>query len=155
MQEDPVFYQKFSEMLEAAIRAFHEKRIKAAEYLRKVSEIKEMVLNRSGDDMPDDLKNHDVAQAFFRSIYETMKNYESEGVDTEKICTEAALGIDEIVKQKKIVNWTTNIDIQNQMKNKMEDYLFELKDKRTFELSFDDIDKIMDDCLEIARVRYP
>ena len=41
------------------------------------------------------------------------------------------------------------------MKNKIEDFLFELKDRNEFELSFDDVDKIMDECLEIAKVKYP
>jgi type I restriction enzyme, R subunit len=155
MQEDPVFYRKFSEMLEAAIQAFREKRIQAAEYLRKVTEIRESIVNRSTDDIPDSLKQNDVAQAFYRSINEILKETVEEDIDFENISSDAALGIDEIIHKNKIVNWTINIDVQNRMKNKIEDFLFELKDRNEFELSFDDVDKIMDECLEIAKVKYP
>jgi type I restriction enzyme R subunit len=54
----------------------------------------------------------------------------------------------------KIVNWETNTDVQNQMRNLLEDYLFELKGKHGVTLAFEDIDAIMEQCLDIARVRY-
>ena len=44
--EDPAVYRKFSEMLEDAIRAFREKRLSDAEYLRKVSSIRDAVRDR-------------------------------------------------------------------------------------------------------------
>ena len=37
----------------------------------------------------------------------------------------------------------------------IEDYLFELKDKHEFDLTFEDIDHILETCLDIAKVRYP
>ena len=63
--------------------------------------------------------------------------------------------IDEIIQQEKIVNWTTNLDVQNRMKNEIEDYIHDLKDESNLELSFDEIDLIMEKCLDIGRRRYP
>jgi len=45
--------------------------------------------------------------------------------------------------------------IVTQMRNEIEDALFELKEEHGIELSFDDIDKIMDECIDIAKARYP
>jgi hypothetical protein len=45
--------------------------------------------------------------------------------------------------------------VQNQIKGAIEDYLFELKAKRDFDLTFEDIDRILELCLDIARVRHP
>jgi type I restriction enzyme R subunit len=59
------------------------------------------------------------------------------------------------VRREKIVNWTTNRDVQNRMKNEIEDYLHHLADEREIALTFDDIDGILERCLDIARVRYP
>ena len=63
--------------------------------------------------------------------------------------------IDKLIKEKMIVNWTSNQDIQNQMKLAIEDYLFDLKEKNSISLSFEEIDTLLDTVLDIARVRYP
>jgi hypothetical protein len=41
------------------------------------------------------------------------------------------------------------------MRNEIEDYLHELKQERGFDLTFEDIDLVLDRCLDIARVRFP
>ncbi len=41
------------------------------------------------------------------------------------------------------------------MRQEMEDYLFELKERTGLNLQFKDIDTILDECLDIARVRRP
>jgi hypothetical protein len=41
------------------------------------------------------------------------------------------------------------------MRNKIEDYLFEIKNEYKMELTFEEIDSIMDQCLDIAKVRIP
>jgi len=67
---------------------------------------------------------------------------------------EASLGMDKIIRDRLIVNWENNTDVQNQMRTAIEDFLFELKDKHQLDLSFDDIDLIMEQCLDVAKVRY-
>ena len=155
MQEDPAFYKKFSELLKDVIRAFHEERIKDAEYLRRVEEIMKAVVKRTGDDIPESLKNNDIAKAYYGHIREVFESHKDDGVDTVNAATEASLAIDEIIMNMHIVNWTTNLDRQNQMRNKIEDRIFELQDKYNVELAFDEIDSIMDQCLDIAKVRVP
>jgi type I restriction enzyme R subunit len=154
MREDPAFYRRFSEMLEDAIRAFREQRLSDADYLRKVTEIAERVRNRTGDDIPSDLFGHDVAKAFFGVLREVFAEIEGEGVDARRLGTEASLGIDAIIQEHRIVNWTQNPDVRNRMMGAIEDYLFELKDERGLALTFEEIDAILEKVLEIARVRY-
>jgi type I restriction enzyme R subunit len=154
MQEDPAFYRKFSQMLEDAIQAFREQRLSDAEYLRRVTEIRESVKNRTGDDIPDKLQHHDVAKAFYGVLLETFSRYADDSFEPEDTSADAGLAIDEIIKKKRIVNWVNNTDIQNQMMNQIEDFLFELKETRGFELTFDDIDRLLELILDIARARY-
>ena len=40
------------------------------------------------------------------------------------------------------------------MKLAIEDYLFELMERENLELSFEEIDRILESVLDIARVRY-
>ena len=39
------------------------------------------------------------------------------------------------------------------MKTEIEDFLFELKDQHNISLTLEDIDQILDRCIDIARVR--
>ena len=153
MQEDPAFYRRFSELLEDAIRAFREQRLSDAEYLRKVTDIASRVRNRTDDDVPDVLVDREVAKAFFGVIHEVVSQA-SEELDAREFCAVASLRIDEIVSQHRIVNWTRNPDIQNRMKGAIEDFLFELQEERGVNLTFEEIDRVLEAVIDIARVRY-
>ncbi|MCD6233587.1 MAG: hypothetical protein J7K63_00910, partial [Candidatus Marinimicrobia bacterium] len=63
--------------------------------------------------------------------------------------------IDEVIERNRIVNWTSDIDTQNRMRNEIEDLLFDFKNKEGIEITFEDMDAIMEQCLDIARVRRP
>jgi type I restriction enzyme R subunit len=153
MQEDPAFYKKFSQLLEDAIRAFHQERvIQAGEYLKRVRSIMNSVVTRTGDDVPEVLRERDVAKAFYGCIKETREKIGLDG-DERDAWSEAAIGIEDIIRERKKVDWETDIDKKNQMRNAIEDYLFDLKDRCSFNLTFDDIDTIMEQCIEIAKLR--
>ena len=154
MQEDPAFYRRFSEMLEEAIRAFREQRLSDAEYLGKVKEIAEKIKNRTGDDIPQELASHDVAKAFFGVLQEVFAGHATAGFDPRVSSTAASLAIDAIIQKNRIVHWTKNTDVQNRMKGAIEDYLFDLKDQQGIDLTFAEIDRILEMLLDIARARY-
>jgi type I restriction enzyme R subunit len=173
MDEDPAFYKRFSELLEAAIRAFREQRISDNEYLSQVRDITDKVRTRTGDEVPVSIQNNNNAKAFYGVVRETLAKYtiaeKNNGVgaaadsgqkyeagkgDIKEISARAAMAVDEIIKDSRIVNWVNNPDIQNKMKGEIEDYLFELKEAEGLDLSFDDMDIIMEACLDVARVRY-
>ena len=153
MGKDPAFYKKFSKMLEEIIEAFRQKRIEASEYLQKARVIMESVVNRSGDEIPEKLADAEVAKAFYGVIGPVLRNGAG-GMDRDDLSAEAALTIDKIILELRIVNWTTNMDRQNEMRTSIEDYLFELKDDHGVELNFEHMDEIMEECLKIARLRY-
>ena len=154
MQKDPAFYSRFSKLLEDAIRAFREQRLSDAEYLQKVERIAERVRNRTGDDIPAALAHRDVAKAFFGVLQEVFADRADQAANTRDISATVSLSIDDIVQKHRIVHWTRNTDVQNRMKLAIEDYLFELMERENLELSFEEIDRILDSVLDIARVRY-
>ena len=110
--------------------------------------------NRTGDDIPDALAHHEVAKAFFGVLKEVFVKAVGEDADLRDVSSSASLAIDEIVKKNRIVNWTQNPDVQNRMMHAIEDYLFDLKDQQGLDLTFENIDRILDMVIEIARVRY-
>ena len=154
MRKDPAFYRQFSELLEDAIRAFREQRLSDAEYLQKVEQIAERVRNRTGDDIPAALAHRDVAKAFFGVLQEVFSDRTNQTANARDIGATISLAIDDIVQEHRIVHWTRNTDVQNRMKLAIEDYLFELMERENLELSFKEIDRILESVLDIARVRY-
>ena len=154
MDEDPAFYRKFSEMLEDAIRAFREKRLADRDYLNQVMEVAESIRTRSGDSLPETLRNQDGAKAFFGVLKDLLGRYCENANDGRNLSADAAIEIDQIIQEEKIVSWINNPDVQNRMKNRIEDYLHELKAETKLEITFEDIDDILEKCLEIAKRRY-
>lgn len=151
MEEDPVLYKKFSTLLEETIAAYHQKRISDLEYLKKATSIMDQVRTGTEGDEPEQVKDREVARAFYRIVEETLK-----AIDIELDRTRAgtiAVQLDEIVKAHRIVDWTRKSDIQNKMRQAMEDYLYELRDD-DLELGFDVIDEILDGVMRVAMHRY-
>ncbi len=153
MQEDPAYYKRFSDLLEEAIRAFHEQRLSDAEYLKRVQEISASVRDRTGDAVPDPVRYNPDARALFGVVRETLAGYRTDGPGLDAAGAEVALAIDSEIERRRVVNWTRNPDVQNQMRNAIEDRLFELKERVGVDLSLDDIDAIMEKCLDVAKVR--
>jgi hypothetical protein len=54
-----------------------------------------------------------------------------------------------------VVDWTSSDDAQNVIRNEIDDYLYELKEVRNVELGLDEMDRILDGAIRIARTRYP
>jgi type I restriction enzyme R subunit len=153
MSEDPVYYGKFSLLLKQIIEDFRKLRITDAEYLRKAKQIMNSVIQRTGDELPDSLQHADVARAFYGIIYQVFGSYQGWQEEVKEIASQASLNTEKIIQSLCIVNWENNVDIQNRMRNAIEDYLFTMQKLHNIRITFDDMDKIMEGCLEIARLR--
>ena len=61
-----------------------------------------------------------------------------------------------IISRRRVVNWTQRGDIQNEMRNDLDDYLFDVvRDGKGHPLTPDLMDEIIDRVLSIARARLP
>ena len=60
------------------------------------------------------------------------------------------------IEQRRVINWTQRDDIQNEMRNDLDDYLFDVvRDQKGYALTPAAMDEIMDRLLSIARARLP
>ena len=62
--------------------------------------------------------------------------------------------IDRIIQEVRIVDWISNSDVQNEMRNRIEDYLYELKKHRGIDLNAEEMDSILDGSINIARNKH-
>ena len=153
MDEDPVFYKKFGVLIDEAIRAFIEKRISEAEYLKQMMQARQDLVEGSFSDVPDQLKGHPEARAFYGIVKDVLSKEipESNVNDVDGQLANAGVDLSNIIQRLVIRDWKRNDDIQKQMKNDVEDYLLDHRKDYGVELSFTQLDIILDEVMKVAR----
>lgn len=161
MEEDPAFHKKFSEMLKETIADYEAKRIDEAQYLSKVQEIMNNVLAHTDNDIPEALREKDIAKAFYGLTLESLDKKVQDNVVKTQISVQTALQIDELIKQAildnntPIIDWQFKSNITGKLQIEIGDYLIdEVRDKNNINLSFGEMDEIADRCIEVAKLRY-
>ena len=87
-----------------------------------------------------------------RSCVVVAEERPSGGPDKSKI-PDVAIRLEQIIEDKKIRDWTTNLDVQNEIKLAIEDYLYSVKGRYDIPLTGVDIDLILDNVIEVAKQR--
>lgn len=161
MDEDPAFYKKFSQMLRETIADYEAKRISEAQYLSRVQDIMNNVLAHTGNDIPEQLKDRDVAKAFYGLTVEALSEKIQDNIVRKEVATQTALHIEDLIQHsvldngKPIIDWQYKTNITGKLLIEIGDYLIdEVRDKYNVDLSFKDMDKIAEDCIEVAKIRY-
>jgi len=155
MAEDPAFYKKFSQMLKDAIAEYEANRINETQYLNKVKDLMNAVLSHTDSDIPASLQNTDVAKAFYGITNEELSDKFSDPESRKCISANTAIAIDEMIQHLLKVNWQNEVDIPKRMIHQIGDFLIdEVRDKYNLQISFEEIDKIAERCVEVAKIRY-
>ncbi|MDG3040711.1 type I restriction endonuclease subunit R [Roseicyclus marinus] len=155
MEEDPSFYRQFSEMLAETIRDYREKRISEKDYLKTVMDLAGRVARRDhGRDMPESIKGDTDAQAVFGVLEPILKEINGGVEDT--VTADVARSIIGIVKDHHIVDVWSNEMAQNNMRNAIDDYFFDVvRDEKGIDIPLDLLDDIELRIMDIARARFP
>ncbi len=161
MEEDPAFYKKFSQMLKDVIEEYESGRISSAERLKRSQDIMNNVLAHTDNDIPEKLKDRDVAKAFYGLTFETLSEKIQDIIVRKEVATQTALQIDDLIQDsvldlgKPIIDWQYKTNITGKLLIEIGDYLIdEVRDKCNVDLAFKDMDKIAEDCIEVAKIRY-
>jgi len=151
MDEDPAFYQKFSLLIQQAIEDFRAKRISDLEYLQQVVDIRNKVVGKVHDDVPDILSGNEDAMA----CYGVLKPFfEDHAPGLEPVVADTAIAIYDILEKHKKVHFWDDEDAQKQAINEIEDYLYdELKTEKGIALSLDQMDEIIEKVMQVAKHR--
>lgn len=154
MDEDPAFYQKFSKLIQRAIEDFRAKRLSDLDYLNKVVDIRNKVVGKVHDDVPEVLSGMDDAMTFYGVLKPFLETHKLKGVDLDAIAADTAIAINGILEKHKKVQFWDDEDAQKQTVNEIDDYLYdELKNDKGIELSLDQMDAIIEKVLQVAKHR--
>ena len=160
MESDPAFYKKFSRLIKETIEDYEQNRISDVEYLQKMMQYKNEVLNHTDSELPQELVNNNAGKAYFGLALETYKRiFTNMDLSLSKMALDTAKAFDEIVNDTLIVDgtvlvdWQSNINVIGRIKLQMEDYLIdEIKRKYELTFSFEDMDVITNGCVEVAKL---
>ena len=152
--ENPIFYKKFSERIEEILRDYKEKRISEADYLARMHEVKDDYRKGySGTSYPGKIKHNLHAQAF----YGVTKEIISENIDVSDktdILAELAIDMDHIIGKHCKVDWHDNPDVHKRISQEIDGLLYLLKKKHFPELTYNQIDRIIETIKTVALRRY-
>jgi type I restriction enzyme R subunit len=155
LERDPVFYERFSKLLQDTIEEYKQGRIDETELLKFAQKFKEQVLNRTGDNLPDILNNNLEAKAYYGILKDALKNVLPPDFSKSEELAKVAIKISDIVFNNIIVDWIKNINIQNNIKNEIEDLLFEVRSDIGIDIDYDTVDYILDNIIKTAKTRCP
>jgi type I restriction enzyme R subunit len=154
MDEDPVFYKQFSELIRKALEDSAAKRMTQLELLATMQDLSDRVRDRRAfDNAPEVLRGKENARVYFDLLAEGLSGI-STGVN-DLTLAELAMRVDAIIMQKRRVDWSEDVDVQNQMKIAIEDELFAFKKSKGIGVDFAVIDQVLDRIIDTARRRVP
>lgn len=154
MDEDPAFYARFSKLIQQAIDDFNAKRVSDLEYLNTVMDIRDKVVTRQHDDIPEKLDGNEDAMAFYGVLKPFIKAHELDSGVCEDIASDIALAIHDILKRNWKVQFWDDSDAEKRVVNEIDDYLYdEIKGTRGLGLSIQQMDDIIEKSMQVARHR--
>lgn len=158
MDEDPAFYEKFSKLIQAAIDDFRAKRISDLEYLNRVIDIRNKVVTKQHDNMPDCIRENDEACAYFGLIRPQFQQVatlnELDDAQLDAIAAQTSLAIQKIIDDHWKVDFWDDTDVQKTAMNDIDDFLYdEVKEQYGLTLSLEQMDEIIEKTMQVAKHR--
>lgn len=155
MDEDPAFYKQFSELLEQTIREYRERRISEKDYLNHVVDLASRMARKDhGRDVPDLIRGDEDAEAIFGVVEPVIESLGNGAAS--KAAAEISNAVVAIIREHHIVDVWSNDIAQNNMKNAIDDYFFDVvRDEKGIDIPVEALDDVEQRIMDIARARFP
>jgi type I restriction enzyme R subunit len=145
--KDPEFYRRFSDKIHEILKKMREGKMADIEVLAQLKEAKEKMLNKEDKEIPEDLKQSKGADIFYRNLKDRFLAF---GLNDEQIC-KVILDVFAILKRETIIDWHKQSDTQREIKNKLDDYLYdEVKLNMDMNISNDELATMLDLIINLA-----
>jgi len=166
--ENPIFYKKFSQLIEDIINEYKAKRISEADYLARMrSVMKDFRNGYSGTSYPENIKHNVNAQAFYGVIKEILENEDildpnadfvinedKEVYNYKNIIAEISIEVNNIIDRQSKIDWHNNPDVHKRISREIDDLLYVAKKKYFNNLTYSQIDRIIENIKTVALRRY-
>lgn len=155
MDEDPAFYRRFSELIKDTLEEYRQERISEAEFLKRITALKEQVVNRPVNNLPIVLQHRPTATAIYGLIRETVSNQPNADL-LGNWSVQAESVIDSLLTDegRPVVDWVNRSEIMNRLRYSLDDWAWALNDVVDGALSMAEIDTLIDQLVQVAKARY-
>ncbi len=152
--ENPAYYDSFSKRIKEALKQYQEKVVSEAEYLAKMHSIMEdYYAGKSTVTYPKSIQSNVHAQAFYGVLSAVFDEEQEVGISPDSVA-EIAEEITKIVANHSRVDWTNNKTIHDRISQDIDDLFYGYEKERGWKLSFDTIDKIIENVKTVALRRF-
>lgn len=152
--ENPAYYDAFSKRIKDALHEYKDRVISESEYLTKMREIMEDYhAGKSVVSYPEAIRNNVHAQAFFGVISAIFDEDAEEPIPAD-LTADVAAEITKIIAQHSQVDWTNNKTIHDRISQDIDDLFYEYEKQGKLTLSFDTIDKVIENVKTVALRRF-
>ncbi|MBK7898550.1 MAG: type I restriction endonuclease subunit R [Azonexus sp.] len=154
LAQDPAFYEKFSKLIQQAIDDYRAKRITDLEYLQRVTDIKDSVVQRKSDDLPAAIAGDEDATAVYGLLQPFVAAHVADAAQARQIAAETAKSVWGVFLSNRKVGYWDDLDAQRRTMNEIDDYLYdEVKGRQGIELTTAEMDEIIEKTMHLARHR--
>ncbi len=154
---DPALAQKFSEMIEEALKAYEQKRLsdqQLAETLAKITQ--DMVEGRRDEALPEAVRTDVDAAAFYGLIVPYVAELKGSGQEANKLSAEIAVKVKELLLAHRIVRFWANEEALNRFKGALDDYFFDdVGRKMGIKIPVHKLDELQDALIKLSQFRFP
>lgn len=147
-ESDPIFYTKFSQKISKILEEMRQKKLADIDALRQLKLIKDDVLDKKGDELPANIEKSEAAAILYRNFEDELR----EIIPSADAYEQIIIGLSEVIKQSTVIDWWKNFEIKRQIKNNIDDYLYdEVKVNMGFDLNSETIQMVIDSAIELAQ----
>lgn len=115
-------------------------------------DIRDQMVRRDTTDIPEPIRDDPLGRAFYGCLREALSDVQGSGDDAETLSAEAAVQLVGIINSHRRVDWAQDPDVENAMKNDIDDYIFDvIRGEHNVPISTEAIDALIDRLLMVAR----
>jgi type I restriction enzyme R subunit len=142
MDRDPATYRRFGQMIDDTIQSYRDGRINEVEYLKRMQETLADVQQGAVRDVPAKLTSYPAAQPYWSQLRELALPFDVDAAASPNgdLLADMAIALERIIAERKVRDWTRNSDVQNAMRNELEDYLYDLRASKNVDLAPTEMD---------------
>lgn len=151
--EDPTFFEKFSKLIRQTIDEFRRGRLEEKAYLERIRSQRDKLDARDDEDdpTPHELRGKGNETAFWGIARKELRRV---SLNDPGLSVRIAVSLTDIIDNLRRVGWQHDRDIQNDMRNTMDDFFFdEVMGPGGIEIDPAVMDSIINEVLSAARVR--
>lgn len=151
--EKSQYYDKFIKRIEEIMEKYTNKDISDDEYLKEILKLKEeFILGDAKGTYPKNIKSEEE-KAIYGVIYNIIQSKLNQNCTIEEI-GKIAINIKESIQKRIKRDWKSNEEVQNSIKMFIDEEIYIYIKEKNIELSFDEIDIIIEAILKVAMRIY-